>query len=236
MKNKVPDGYQEIQTRFGNTEIIPDDWGYVELGKKCSVTSGSTPSRKFPEFFQGKIPWVISGELNYDLITETEENLTEEGVQNAHLNFLEPGTVLIAITGLEAEGTKGKCAMLGVRATTSQSCVALSESENFFPKFFFYYFQQFGYNIINTFAQGTKQQSLSVGLVKKIKIILPSKDEQIKISDTLSKIDELIKKNQEIISSKQALSKIVKLENQNLETLKKGLMQKLLTGSIRVKV
>ena len=236
MKNKIPEGYKKIQTRFGNTEIIPKNWEYSELGGKCPVTSGSTPSRKYPEFFQGKIPWVVSGELNYSIITKTEECITEEAIQDASLNYLKPGTVLIAITGLEAEGTKGKCAMLGVKATTSQSCVALQESEDFFPKFFFYYFQQFGNNLINIFAQGTKQQSLGVGLVKKMKIYLPPKKEQIKISDILSKVDDLIKKNQEIISNENALGKIGKLQNHNLEMLKKGLMQKLLTGKIQIKI
>lgn len=233
---KIKPGYKSIKTLFGKVEVIPQEWDWIPLGDICKVTSGSTPSREHPEYFKGVIPWVVSGELNYDEIFDTTEKITDEAVKHAHLKMLDRGTVLIAITGLEADGTRGRCGMLGTTATTSQSCVALHESKNFYPKFFFYYYQHYGKKIVNTFAQGTKQQSLSVGIVKAIKIQLPPKDQQKKIADILSNLDLLIKKNQEIYSRKQSLDKIDIFEKSNLETLKKGLMQKLLTGQIRVKV
>ena len=58
--------------------------------------------------------------------------------------------------------------------------------------------------------------------LKKIKILSPSLPEQQQITSILSNIDAQIGKE--------------KLHKSNLERLKKGLMQKLLTGQIRVKV
>jgi len=56
--------------------------------------------------------------------------------------------------------------------------------------------------------------------IKKFKIMLPSIDEQKKIASILSSVDAKIKKEEEYKAK--------------LERLKKGLMQKLLTGEIRV--
>jgi type I restriction enzyme, S subunit len=69
---------------------------------------------------------------------------------------------------------------------------------------------------------GAAQQHFNVGEMKKIKILLPLLPEQQQIASILSNIDTQIQKE--------------KLHKSNLERLKKGLMQKLLTGQIRVKV
>ena len=65
-------------------------------------------------------------------------------------------------------------------------------------------------------------KGLNTQIIKELKIILPKKLEQKQIASILSNVDSQINKE--------------KLQKQNLELLKKGLMQKLLTGQIRVKV
>ena len=66
------------------------------------------------------------------------------------------------------------------------------------------------------------QPSLNLSDVEKFKIVIPSIEEQERISLILSSVDE----------------KVEQYENkkQKLEELKKGLMQQLLTGMIRVTV
>lgn len=100
--------------------------------------NGQTPARKHPEFWGGDIPWVSSGELNYNIITNTNEKITETGRQSANLQILPKGTLLIAITGLEAAGTRGSCGILGINATTNQSCMALIPDTEKVTKDFLY--------------------------------------------------------------------------------------------------
>ena len=69
---------------------------------------------------------------------------------------------------------------------------------------------------------GTRQANVSLRHVEKIMIQIPPLPEQQQIASILSNIDTQIQKE--------------KLHKSNLEQLKKGLMQKLLTGQIRVKV
>lgn len=201
---------------------IPESWQWSTAGEKFDINSGSTPSRQHPEYFQGDIPWIPSTELNYGKIMHTNENLTQEAVEKTNLKIYPKGTFVIAIIGLEAISTRGKCAILGIDSTISQSCAAFSKNKEIDPMFLFYYYTQFSEEIVLTLAQGTKQQNFYPYLIDEVKIPIPPLPEQQKIVSTLSTIDEQIKQ--------------YKNEKSHLEQMKKGLMQKLLTGEIRVKV
>ena len=188
------------------------------MGEEGNLSSGSTPRRDHPEYYKGNIPWVSSGELDYNIIKNTHETITLLAIEKTNLKIHPKDTFLFAITGLEAKRTRGRCAILGVSATTNQSCMAFNESNSLLSKFLFYYFSLFGDKIIFSLAQGTKQQSLNLHLSKKIKIPIPEYNEQQKIASILSRVDALIEATQHII--------------EKTERLKKGLMQRLLTRGI----
>ena len=54
----------------------------------CETGSGGTPSRANKEYYGGSIPWVKSGELREDIITDTEEKImkAENAQKEAHEN------------------------------------------------------------------------------------------------------------------------------------------------------
>ncbi len=74
---------------------------------------------------------------------------------------------------------------------------------------------------VRCLTQGSVRDSLSFDALEQIRIFAPSIDEQKRISDTLSAIDKEI----DLLEKKRDL----------LKKQKKGLMQKLLTGKIRLK-
>src|SRR5437016_4943731 len=122
--------------------------------------SGSTPSRTRPDFYDGNILWVTSGELDYNVILDTAEKITSDAVKDANLKLFPAGTFLLAITGLEAAGTRGRCAILGKPATVNQSCMAFEVTDKVNTLFLFHFYLLYGEKIAFSFAQGTKQQSL----------------------------------------------------------------------------
>ena len=69
---------------------------------------------------------------------------------------------------------------------------------------------------------GSTRDSINTSILEKLLIVIPPLPEQKQIASILSNVDTQIQKE--------------KLHKSNLERLKKGLMQKLLTGQIRVKV
>ena len=88
--------------------------------------------------------------------------------------------------------------------------------------YFFYYTQsnQYQKEIERISKQAVNQASFTTGDFKNIFIPVPPIKEQEKIASILSSVDAKIKKEEEYKAK--------------LERLKKGLMQKLLTGEIRV--
>ena len=91
-----------------NLRAIPDDWMRSTIGQECTIGGGGTPSRLRKEYFTGDIPWIKSTELNYRTIRSAGENITSDALQNSSTRMYPPGTLLIAITGFEAEGTRGQ--------------------------------------------------------------------------------------------------------------------------------
>lgn len=196
------------------------DWEEKRLGDLFkSLRTGSTPSRYKPEFFTGNIPWITSGELNYNIITSTYESVSEEAIRATNLKIYPKGTFFIAITGLEAPGTRGKCAINGIPATTNQSCLAFEAIPTLKNIFLFYWYTNYGVRLYFRFAQGTKQQSFNNEIVKSFKIHLPSLAEQEKIADFFSTLDTYLGQK------KQRLGL--------LQEYKRGMMQQLFSGQKR---
>jgi type I restriction enzyme S subunit len=90
----------------------------------------------------------------------------------------------------------------------------------YFARFYFRSFQM--RDKISRLAQGSTRFNLSKNGIMKLKLKLPSLPEQQKIAEVLSLIDDEIN--------------LLKNELKELKLQKKALMQKLLTGEVRVKV
>lgn len=205
-------GYK--QTELG---LIPEDWLICEFQDVMTgFSSGQTPYREIKKYYTGEIPWITSGELNYNVITDTYEKITSEAVRKTNLKTIPKGTFLFAITGLEAEGTRGSCAITGIDATTNQSCMALYPIKGKLTTgYLFHFYVKNGDLLAFKYCQGTKQQSYTAAIAKKLPIVLPTDvKEQTAIASALSDMDALIAQTEKLIEKKKAI--------------KQGVMQELL--------
>ena len=196
---------------FGFTEA----WEQRKLGEVLdNMYNGQTPSRNKSEYWNGNIKWLTSGELNRGTVHDSIETITEVGQKSANLQIVPKGTFVMAITGLEASGTRGNCALLGFNTTLNQSCMALfPKKELFTSEFLFQWYRKVGEEYGLNYTQGTKQQSYNAELIKILPISLPLVDEQNKISSYLSNLDHLITLHQR---------KLEKLKN-----IKKSMLEKM---------
>jgi type I restriction enzyme S subunit len=205
-----------------DTEIgpVPESWDVQPLGKHYSAVSGGTPSRTNPKFWQGgTIPWVKTTEVNYGMITSTEEHITEAGLQGSAAKWLAAGTLLIAMYGQGV--TRGRVAILGIDATCNQACAALRPLDVRLKPMFLFYFLTWRYNDIRQLAHGGQQQNLNLDIVRDLPIAFPPTiDEQNDIITVLDAIDRKI----DLHKRKRAV----------LDELFKSLLHKLMTGEIRV--
>jgi len=171
-----------------------DDWEQRKLGDVLKgMYNGQTPSRADKRNWNGDINWLTSGELNRGTVTETIEKISIEGKKNALLKSVSAGIFVMAITGLEAAGTRGNCAILAIDTTLNQSCMALYPDKDLLDSnFLFQWYRKFGEEYGLRYTQGTKQQSYNAELIKILPITLPKKSEQEKIAKFLYKIDDAI--------------------------------------------
>jgi len=197
---ELKEGYK--QTELG---LIPEDWD-VKLFQEVmdGFSSGQTPYREIKRYYTGEIPWITSGELNYNVINDTIEKITIDAVKNTSLKIIPKGTFLIAITGLEAAGTRGSCAITGIDSTTNQSCMALYPKPNKLTvSYLFQYYRKFGDKLAFEYCQGTKQQSYTGAIAKKLPIIVPGTiKEQTAIATALSDADAYITSLEKLIEKK----------------------------------
>ncbi|WP_236698494.1 restriction endonuclease subunit S, partial [Lactobacillus gigeriorum] len=155
--------------------------------------NGQTPSRNVKNYWNGDIPWLTSGELNHGIVNNTLETISESGKKSANLRLIPSGTIVIAITGLEAPGTRGNCAILGINTTVNQSVMALFVKNNIDTQFVFQWYKKIGQEYGIRYTQGTKQQSYNYDIVKILPISIPLiKKEQEKIGKLLIQFDSLI--------------------------------------------
>ena len=114
---------------------IPHNWSWCRLGNIGDWAAGSTPSRSYPEYYNGTIPWLKTGDLNDGYITNIPESISEEALKNTSVRLNPSGSVLIAMYG----ATIGKLGILTFPATTNQACCACSPLDGINNHYLFYY-------------------------------------------------------------------------------------------------
>ncbi len=169
-------------------------WKEEKLGELFEITSGGTPSRDNPDFFSGNIPWFKTGDLKSYRLTNSEEFITQEALENSAAKIFPKDTVLLAMYG----ATIGAAGILSIEAATNQACAAFLPSKHVNPEFLYYFFLHNKQQLINK-GVGGAQPNLSGRLLKDLKIPLPPLEVQKKIAAVLEKADALRRKREEQI-------------------------------------
>lgn len=201
--------------KLNGVTIDKKKWENKKLGDICDTFSGGTPSRSHPEYFNGDIPWIKSGELNQENIYETEEFLTKKGIESSSAKMVKKGTLLIAMYG----ATAGVLAVSHIDAAINQAILALIPNIDIN---LFYLKSTIANQIdvaVHRLVQGG-QPNFNASIINAFELRLPTLPEQKAIADVLSAADEEISLLQK------------GLEEEKLK--KKSLMQLLLTGLVRV--
>ena len=167
-------------------EGIPDSWIKCRMGAIGTVVNGSTPSRKQSAYWNGKIPWVSSGEVRNNVISTTREKISKSGYANCSVRLLPPETVLLAMIG---EGkTRGQSAILEIEATINQNIAAIVVLHGLVESEFIWRWLQFQYNNTRERGSGSGPQALNCQRVREIPFVLPPLDEQKEISRRVNEL------------------------------------------------
>ena len=123
--------------------------------------------------------------------------------------MLHPGTFVIAIYGLEADGVRGTGSITCKESTISQACMAFTQKGDVKNEFLYSWYKKHGNIIGIKYAQGTKQQNLSYDILEKFHIAYPSQDEQDKLIQFISLLDERIATQSKLIEDLKKLKSAI---------------------------
>ena len=161
---------------YENTKIVDgvaEGWEKKQIKDICSlITSGGTPSRNNKIFWNnGNIKWVKTKELNDTWIIDTEEHITETGLNSSSAKIFPPNTLLMAIY---ASPTLGRLGILGYEACCNQAALGLIPNEFVSWQWLFYKLYELR-DKFNSIARGAGQQNISAIVVKNMEIVVPEK-------------------------------------------------------------
>lgn len=202
--------------RFRNN--ISYDWNLSKLKNVTQITSGGTPSRKIPEYFEGKIPWVKTGEIVWNDIYDSEEHITQDAIDNSSAKLIPSGAVLVAMYGQGL--TRGRAAILLETACTNQAVCALIPTEKIKTRYLYYYFMKNYWNF-RQLAKGGNQENLSGKVIGEFEIEIPSIEEQ----------NEIIRILDDFLEEESKIDELTQLEEQ-IELIKKSILAKAFRGEL----
>ncbi len=208
-------------TEFKETEIgkIPTGWDVKRLEQITDVRDGTHDS---PKYSNTGIPFITSKNLKEYGIDFTEVNYisNDDHEKFSKRSKVDDGDIIFGMIG-----TIGNPVIVKKTFDFSIKNVALIKFNKDNIKNTYILNLLKSETIKKQFNQqsiGGVQKFVSLNVIRKLEIPVPSLEEQKKIASILSSVDNQIEEYQN--------------KKSKLEELKKGLMQQLLTGKIRVKV
>ena len=200
---------------------IPESWEWMRVGDVGSWSAGATPSRQHPEYYEGEIPWLKTGDLNDGYITDIPEFVGQLALEKTSLRLNPIGSVLMAMYG----ATIGKLGILKIEATTNQACCACIPYSCIENKYLFFYLMSQRKNYISMGAGGA-QPNISKEKIVMSLIPVPPLDEQkrivVKIEEILPYIDQYDK----------AYTKLETFNKKFPEYMKKSILQMAMQGKL----
>ena len=180
--------------------MLPEGWHRSTLGEIARITSGGTPDRSEPTYWGGSVPWVTTGEIQFNTITDSDEKITEAGLKNSSAKLFPPGTLLMAMYGQGK--TRGQVAKLAIEASTNQNSAAILLNEGHDPDFYFH-FLAWQYDEIRDFGHSGGVSHLNAGLLKQIPVPVAPHNEQHRIARILSTWDQAIATATRLLANSQ---------------------------------
>lgn len=170
----------EIQSKFPLVKLGGEDG-------ICNILIGGTPSRKNAAYFTGNHLWVSIAEMRGQVITDTKEKITDEGVKNSNVKLIPKGTTLLSF-----KLSIGKTAIAGADLYTNEAIAALipKDKKTIADKYLFSLFNGKMIDLENVGNKAFGKSLNSVYLNNEVKIPLPPLDIQNQIVSECEKVDE----------------------------------------------
>jgi type I restriction enzyme S subunit len=161
---------------------VPVHWEIWSIGHFGRVGNGSTPSRGNTAYWNdGTYPWLNSASVNRRRISAADQFVTEQALRECHLPRVQPGSVLVAITGQGK--TRGTAAILNIEATINQHLAYITPRREVVNPEYLLLVLGGAYHELRAISadSGSTKGALTCGDIAHFKVALPPPDEQARI-------------------------------------------------------
>ena len=178
----------------------------VKIGEIGALTSGGTPSRAKPEYFEGDIRWYSAGELNSLYLPDSVEHISETALQQSSAKLFSKGTLMIGMYDTAAF----KLGILTEDSSSNQACANLNPKRGYNIVWLYYLFDIMKPIFLQE-RQGVRQKNLSLSKIKEFEVPFAPFELQEQFAAFVKQINKAKAPIQQSLDT--------------LETLKKSLMQ-----------
>lgn len=162
---------------FGDIENNCKGYPIKQIDEFSDLFAGATPSTKVSAYWEsGTIPWMSSGEVHMGRVTSTEKKITQLGYDKCSTKMVPLHTVVIALAGQGK--TRGTVAITEIELCTNQSLCAMITDGTVLSEYLFHNLNNRYEEIRNMCAIAGGRGGLNLKIVGRIKVIVPSIEEQ----------------------------------------------------------
>ena len=186
-------------------------WEEEKLDDLARRGTGHTPKKAIAEYYDGGIKWVSladSKRLDNGLISETEIEISEEGINNSSAVLHPAGSVI-----LSRDAGVGKSAIISCSMAVSQHFIVWTCEPTVLSNWFLYYQLQLLKPLFERIATGSTIKTIGLPFFNAMRVTVPRPAEQHRIADCLSMLEARL------------AAQVQKLNA--LKTHKQGLLQQL---------
>ena len=180
-----------------------DAWEQRQLGDVADIIGGGTPSTNNAAYWGGDVDWYAPAEIGEQIyLTGSQKKITESGLQESSAKMLPVGTVLFT-----SRAGIGNTALLAKTGSTNQGFQSIVPHKGDLDSYFIFArtleLKLYG----ETVGAGSTFVEVSGKQMAKMPIMIPAIDEQVRIGELFSDIDNLITLHQRELEKLQNIKK-----------------------------
>ncbi|MGE8403412.1 MAG: restriction endonuclease subunit S [Delftia tsuruhatensis] len=192
---------------------FPSEWMASKLGNEVeSIIGGGTPSKDIAAYWGGDIPWASVKDLTGTRLHRTQDYITSKAIQNSATNLIPAGT-LITPTRMAL----GRVAIFDCDVAINQDLKAIFPKASLATEYLLYWFQDNAARI-EAAGTGSTVKGIRLETLRDFSLLLPPLQEQRKIANILTAVDDKLD--------------VIARQIETTQTLKQGLMQTLFSQGV----
>jgi len=155
----------------------------VALGDIVEIKGGGTPDKSVEAYWGGKIPWASVKDFKTSEISDTQDRITVQGVQNSATNIIPAGSIIVP-----TRMAVGKAAINLVDMAINQDLKALRPKPGIDIRYLLHFLLTKGPDLERQ-ATGATVKGITLGVLRSLIIPVPSLDKQKRIAAILDQAD-----------------------------------------------